>query len=260
VGLAEQISYRHSYTICCSVHNWRPVRMRRAAGSPKPGVHEFTLRIGLAGHEEFHFLRDGDKHQMIYPAKDRSLTRDVPVRGPDHLGEGKNWSIVGETGDTVTLQLQVWEGDISLTAVHSSQGSKTFKSLRGHFRRKYFVYAQWTNWGFTAMTPDESGSPGVYRSTMKMPAAGVQSFQIVVDENIHQALYPELAFTDQLVAEVRGPDARGPDLCWALSAPPGSLVEIKLDLLAEDRRERVTWDILEERLVSPSGLLTISEE
>merc|ERR1711879_648209 len=208
------------------------------------GIYESSFRIGPDGHEEFHFLRDGDKYQMIYPAKNRSLTRDVPVRGPDHLGEGKDWSVVGETGEKVTIQLQVLDGTITVTLNQANQGEKIFKSLQGIFRRKYFVYSQWTNWGFTPMAA--SSTAGVYRSEMKMPQAGVSTFQIVVDENPLQAIYPDLEYTDQLTSPANGPDSKGSKLCWAIAAAPGSIVEIKLDTKADDRREMVTWKVIQE--------------
>jgi len=242
VGLAESIKYRHNYVIMSSANAMKPMLMKRADGGN--GIFEYSFRIGLSGHEEFHFLRDGDKHQIVYPAKNRSLTRDVPVRGPDHLGEDKFWSVIGETGEMVNLQLQVVDGEFNLTIAQQNAGTKVFKSLEGTFRRKYFVYAQWTNWGFTAMSP--SSTQGAYRCEMKMPEAGVSTFQIVIDENPNQAIYPELEYADQLISPAVGPDAKGPNLCWAIAAPPGSILEVRLDLGAADRREMVTWRTTQE--------------
>merc|ERR1712110_1352946 len=122
-----------------------------------------------------------------------------------------------------------------------NQGEKIFKSLQGTFRRKYFVYSQWTNWGFTAMAP--SSSAGVYGSEMKMPEAGVSTFQIVIDESPNQAFYPDLEYTDQLPSQTNGPDSKGQKLCWAIAAAPGSIIEIKFDTKVDDRREMVTWKV-----------------
>nr|AQS99271.1 type I polyketide synthase [Gambierdiscus excentricus] len=240
VGLAmSRPKYKRNYIVLGSWNNFQPFKAKRA-----DGAYMFEFRIGLTGHEEFNFLRDGDKHQVIYPARDRSLTRDVPVRGPDHFGEGKRWSVIGETGERVHVQLKVKEGELTVSIDQESQGMKTFKSLAGAQRRRYFVYSQWTNWGFTPMEPDSQNPTSIKRLTMTMPAEGVQSFQIVVDEDVHQALHPELEFADQLMSCAQGPDAKGPGLCWAISAHPGSRVEIKLNLSVLDTRETVTWRVV----------------
>jgi len=242
VGLVQSMgTYKHQYSIVGSWNNHRQQKMKRVEGG-KPGLHVFEFRIGLSGHEEFNFMRDGDKYQVIYPAKNRSLTRDVPVRGPDHFGTEKRWSVVGETGETVRVELQVHEGDITMTLNNSAQGVKAFRSLRGSFRRKYYVYSQWANWGFTPMQPDPHGAMNVYRLEARMPMEdGPQSFQIVVDEDVHQTFHPELEFADQLMSLTLGPDAKGPSLCWSLAEEPGAFVEITLNLDVSDRREMVSW-------------------
>jgi len=243
LGLVNSVKpYKHKYMIIGSWNQLKPMEMKAVAG--KPGTYVIDFRIGLYGHEEFHFLRDGDEYQAIYPAKDRSLTRDVPVRGPDHFCGGKNWACVGETGEQVQVTLQVAEGDISVTIHNKQQGPKVFKSMRGSFRRKYYVYSQWTNWGFTPMSPDTHGAAGVYRLEMKMPAQGPQSFQVVVDEDVHQAIHPELEFADQLMSMTQGPDGKGPGICWCLDELPGSLVQITLNLGVADRKEMVTWKVI----------------
>uniref|UniRef100_A0A6T1IA36 Beta-ketoacyl synthase C-terminal domain-containing protein n=1 Tax=Alexandrium monilatum TaxID=311494 RepID=A0A6T1IA36_9DINO len=242
-ALADSLGrHKHEYQVVGSWNNFQPQVMRRS--TKKPGAYEFEFRIGLYGHEEFRFMRDGDKFQTIYPAKNRSLTRDVPVRGPDHFAGEKYWSCIGETGDLVRLELQVAEGDITVTTENSAQGSKVFKSLRGSFRRRYFVYSQWTDWGFTPMGLDPRGAARVYRLEFAMPDGGPQSFQIVVDEDVHQAFHPELGFADQLMSPTQGPDAKGPGLCWSVDELPGSLVEITLNLATADRMETVTWKVV----------------
>jgi len=238
-GLVESMGvYKHFYSIVGSWNNFRSEKMKRIE-SEKPGTHAFEFRIGLYGHEEFHLQRDGDKYQTIYPAKDRSLTRDVPVRGPDHFGEEKYWSVVGETGELVRVELEVHEGNITVTLDNKQQGVKKFQSLRGTFRRKYHVYSQWSDWGFTPMGLKDKAN--TFKAEMTMPEDGPQSFQIVIDENVHQAYHPELEFADQLMSPCQGPDGKGLGMCWSIDEEPGTRVEITLDLNASDRREVVTW-------------------
>merc|ERR1712061_346800 len=69
-------------------------------------IWECQVRIGLIGMEYFHFARDYDDCQSIYPSE-TGFDENVPVRGPDELRADREWRITGKTGDVPILRLQV---------------------------------------------------------------------------------------------------------------------------------------------------------
>lgn len=75
------------------------------------GIHEVTLRFA-ANEEEFHFVRDGDHGQSIYPAEFQAEDEAVPVLGPDAACGGRNWLLRGAPGEAAQLRLQVEGGRV----------------------------------------------------------------------------------------------------------------------------------------------------
>merc|ERR1712050_450329 len=75
--LAAQHFFTHAYSVVGSWTNFQPQKMQ--PNFSQSGLFEFSIRIGLEGHEEFHFLRDGDKRQRIYPACHKPTNATVPV-------------------------------------------------------------------------------------------------------------------------------------------------------------------------------------
>mmetsp|Transcript_19800 Transcript_19800/g.57450 ORF Transcript_19800/g.57450 Transcript_19800/m.57450 type:complete len:562 (+) Transcript_19800:3-1688(+) len=72
---AELPAYRHRYSIISSWTIWKPMEIQAARGVG-PGVFETTVKIGMQRQEEFRFLRDADKMQAIYPARQRLSETD----------------------------------------------------------------------------------------------------------------------------------------------------------------------------------------
>nr|AQS99232.1 type I polyketide synthase [Gambierdiscus excentricus] len=74
---AELPPFRHRYHVVSSWTLWKPLEMKPAKGAP-PGTFETTAKIGFQRHEEFRFLRDADKWQAIYPARQQD-DRESPT-------------------------------------------------------------------------------------------------------------------------------------------------------------------------------------
>jgi len=236
-------SVSHSYCISGSWNRFEPTVMRP---SPTDDMGLFTVdvRIGLTGTEEFNFLRDGKADEIIYPAHHRALSGDVPVRGPSIYGKGKYFGINGQTGDRVTIQLQVWDGEICVTTNSTEQGMVTFRNMPGIEGKRYFLVGDWNNRFPVPLRPTSKNN--VFEARMVMPditweADGGARFHIVEDEDERQAIHPEMRNADQGISPACGPDTAGEGMDWAILAEVGQVVVITLDMSQADRRKMVTW-------------------
>jgi len=233
--------------------------MRAGTKDGEPGFFEAEIRIGLDREESFHFLRDADPNQAIYPARGKAKeTNDMPVRGPDHRGEGKHWQVVGRMGEAVTVQLRVWEGEITVSTSSTARGLCTWTSNPGRAPTVYYVSATWNEYGFSPMTPDPGGNKHVFRLRKTLTRERIEAFQIVVDKDFGQVIHPEMQLADQLVSQAFGPDAKGEDLHWGFYGTPSTVIEITLDLsqMDVDRHKVVTWTMaaLKEEKIIRHGL------
>jgi len=238
LGLAASKTFHHKYAIVGSWSAWKPVEMRAAK---EPGVHTVKVSIGLEGLEHFQFQRDRDPMQAIYPAGKAVANVSVPVRGPDHLGEGKHWMVTGSTGDEVTISLKVASGSITVTTICLASGIQEWTSLAP---RRYFVTASFNDWYHTEMLP-EPGADGQALKARIYLRGGEQAFHIVVDNDPNLTIHPELHMADQLQSLALGPDAKGRGLHWGLVGELGELLDITLDLSQADRRKAVTWTFVD---------------
>jgi polyketide synthase-associated protein len=232
--VASQPKFVHRYLILGSWNGFAPARLDPVPG--EPGFYQTTVRIGLTGHEEFHFVRDGDTRQIIYPATKKALRPTVPVRGPDIYGEGKYWSLVGTTGDLFTVQFQVLEGQITVTTSSPAYGTRTFRSSA---EKSFYVTRQNYNWGYEQMNTKDGS---IYTLQITLSSDGFEAFQIAEDMNSCLAIYPEMPMAGNMMSQVCGPDAKGDGLHWALVGAPGSTVEITLDFNQTDKAAMVTWE------------------
>jgi len=233
--------HSHRYSICGSWAIFAPQKMHGVVGN-EPGLFEVTFRIGENGHEEFHFLRDGNADEIIYPAHHRDFSGDSPVRGPDTRGKEKYFGIVGETGDEVMIQLQVWDGEITVTTESSSRGMITFRSISGMAGKAYFVVGEWNKW---LATPLHLVRDDVWEMKFVLPRCECAQFQIIEDEDLRQAIHPEMPLAGLGTSCALGPDADGAGLYWIIDAIPGQSVVITLDMTQKDRRSLVSWSIAE---------------
>jgi len=228
----------HRYFVVGSWNRFEPKLMRPTPTSD-PGLYIVEVRIGLTGTEEFNFLRDGKADEVIYPAHHRALSGDVPVRGPSVHGKGKYFGINGHTGDRVTIQLQVWDGEVLVTIDSLDTGMVTFRNMPGIEGKRYFLVGEWNNRFPVPLRP--ANKEKVFEARMVMPHDGKQRFHIVEDEDERQAIHPEMPNADQGISYARGPDADGEGLDWAIVAGIGQVVVITLDMSQTDGRQMVTW-------------------
>lgn len=239
------LRYEHSYAVVGTWTSWTPHELTR--NPDEAGVWECTLRMGPSGEEEFQFVRDSDPQQSIYPARPRTSSLDVAVRGPDQLGKGKHWLIQGRMDEFYTIRLEVDDGGITVTTSHAS-GVRVWKSKDGWDRHDYCVAGSWSNWICEMLNMDPQ-LPGFFKYRGQVGTdfseehqGFVEFFQVVVDEDMGQALYPELPDTGPGECIVHGPDGESQGRMWmARSLRPGAFFEIVLNLKAEDRRQIVTW-------------------
>lgn len=234
--------HSHRYSICGSWAIFQPQKMHAVVGS-EPGLFSVTFRIGETGHEEFHFLRDGNADEIIYPAHHRDISGDSPLRGPDTRGKGKYFGIVGETADEVMVQLQVWDGEITVTTESSSRGMVTFRSVPGNAGKAYFVVGEWNKW---LAKPLHLVRDDVWEMKFVLPRCECPQFQIIEDEDLRQAIHPEMPLAGLGTSCALGPDADGAGLYWIIDAIPGQTVVITLDMSQTDRRSLVSWSIAED--------------
>merc|ERR1719181_553676 len=88
--------------------------------------------------------------------------------------------------------------------------------------------------------PMEKVSEDVYRCIMTVREDDNQMFQIRIDQDPAQAIYPELhgaAYSG--LSSALGPDNMGQETFWYIAAEDGSKVEITLDYSQADPRHRV---------------------
>ncbi|CAJ1458008.1 unnamed protein product [Effrenium voratum] len=236
-------AYEHSYMLLGSF----------TAGHMQPmnhveGVWRSNFRLGVTGEEEFQISRDGDLNQLIYPAQSGAVKTTVPARGPDSLGREKFWMIRGMPGEKIEVLLEVVEGHVRVTVSSEVRGDKTWDSEDGWERHSYYAYASWSGWVPVPMVMDPS-EPGVFRAYGKVQASfapqygcHVERFFLIMDEDMNQALYPQLNCSEPFQYVMEGPSGNPSSLCWHIqSRVPDARFEVILDLTAEDYRHRVSW-------------------
>jgi len=241
LGLAATLRFEHSYHILASWGGWSPQRLEPVPG--EPGCWQTTVRIGNTGQEQFHFQRDRDARQSIYPARRNAARGLAAVRGPDIRRAGMNWLLSGRTGEKVTVRLQVRAGAITVTTASDAHGVTTFRSRQGEDRRQYFLTGSFNDWGFQAMVRQGARR---HRAEVRV-REGAEWFQVVVDEDTSQAVHPEMREAEQLASRACGPDSQGEGLYWAIYEEPGAVVEVTLDFAEKDRRDTVKWEVVGSR-------------
>lgn len=233
-------SYRHTYAIVGSWTTWRLRPMERDQGME--GVWSTTTRIGITGREEFHFLRDNDESQAIYPRVAKASRQAIPVMGPDAQGKGNNWLVQGSQGDALNIQLCVLDGEITVTARVVNRPKKVWHNGRAddHSWQEYFLTGSWNRWGFSKMMRDTQAD-GIFRHRVRLGDEGFHEFQITVEKDWSQKLYPHIEGAGLFEGVLCGPDAGGHGLNWYFEGSPGDLYEIVLDISQEDSHRVVSW-------------------
>jgi len=121
--LVDGTECEHHYFILGSWTAWKCIQMRSVNATP--GLYEAKVRIGTTGAERFHFMRDRDSEQVLYPRDPKTDRQNSSIRGPDGAGRGKHWVIRGETGEHALVQLRVLP-EVTEVKVSSSHGEQTW--------------------------------------------------------------------------------------------------------------------------------------
>jgi hypothetical protein len=204
------------------------------------GCYETVLRIGNTGSEEFQFVRDHDDSQVIYPTVS-TIAKSVPLRGPDSNGKGKHWTVMGETGDVVRLRLVIKDGEITVTICPKSGVERVWKNLPAGVAGSYYLS---DHDGRCKRMQPRKDNPQVQKASITTMDDEGYHFQILIDKDPNQAIYPELNGASlSAITSAMGPDALGPDYFWSIPAPDGSKIEITYDPTQSDSRRVVTWRI-----------------
>jgi len=242
--------YRHTYSIVGTWTSWAPQDM--VPVPDEEGTWSCKLRIGLGGVEDFQFIRDRDFKQAIYPARPQTTKTSVRVRGPDELGHGKNWRIRGPPGDTVRIRLKIVDARVTITLVSDTRGRRIWQSEVGWARREYYLTGSFNGWLYTPMTMDPV-RPGIFKAVGTVAdkfdvfkTGFLAEFQIVIDEDVERAYYPDVDGGGSGECIVCGPggDGAGKYFLVRTSCMPSRAFEVALDLTAIDRRKTVTWTLI----------------
>lgn len=279
-------TFNHSYSVAGTWTAWKCQEMVRS--QYEEGLWITSVRLGLSGQEEFQFVRDRDWCQVIHPAASRVTRTDVAVRGPDNLGHGRNWLLMGRSNDVVTIKLRVLDGEIMVTTCFNEQDEQMWQNITADALDDpvFLISGSWNGWGFDVMkkahflsaeeaaaTKEKPQDRAVFQYDLVMGDEGVAEFQIVVDDwgaehqpnptkwlpamnpNLKEAqrrLYPNLPKAGLGDAYVCGPDNRGHGLNWAISGSPGQQLRVTLDPLA-DGKKAVWWTEI------PSSIAAIAD-
>jgi len=272
-GEAEEPTQNHTYSINGSWINWRPREMELAESDKYNQVWKGTIIIGQFGFESFHFVRDGDDKQIIYPAFRPEMPKyetiadlrhetpflvgghmtdaNLPVRGPDDNSEGKYFVVIGEYQEIVDVSLELRRGEIIVKASGRQSKpawSRLWRSGTGWNRRQFYVTGSFNNWTFSKMHPI-ARSRGRFFFDLPQNQDWSGEFQIAEDRDCRQMLWPAQNAAGSGEVLVEGPGKHeiglGPDAkSWRLHWQPG-IVRILLDMTAADRRTVVTWSVLD---------------
>nr|AQS99308.1 type I polyketide synthase [Gambierdiscus excentricus] len=207
----EPLRHEHSYYISGSLTQWRPREMQRSG----PCTWEYASRIRTKGGADFVFLRDNDPTQTLYALEGLAM-------GPgDGTGE---FRVVGGIGEAVTVKLCVEDGVVQVSA-----GSATWQSPENG-RDRYFAVGSWNAWSFSEMETDGD----VHTLRFEIGARGCEEFQLVANKSWQMRLFPPHSRAAPGRSVVCGPAPQGGGQNWMVFGPVGQLMEIRLDLAAED--------------------------
>jgi len=244
-GPSEFQTFPHRYQVMGSWSAYAMCDMVSVGG--ERGMFEYSFRMGPSGQENFQIVRDSDSEQVIYPAYPRSQRRGVPVRGPDHLGKGKLFSLSGEQGDRAVIKLRAKDGHITISVGTASMGIRTWESVDGKRWKRFFISGSWLD-GCEQLEEDTAH---VYRTEVTMTERGFEEFQVLLDEDPGRAYYPESSGFASGQVFVCGPDHDAAGRFFRIEGLPGQRFEISVSPRAQDRRRTVTWrPLLEDGLVA----------
>ncbi|CAJ1461342.1 unnamed protein product [Effrenium voratum] len=227
-GPKEMPSYTHSYQILGSLTQMKMIPMKPVRGLRN--VFEYSTRMGLQSYETFHFFRDYDRSQVIYPARHMPKISSVPVRGPDAGGAENFFAAHGRQGERLVIRLEVADAHVTVSAESLAAGTRTWHSQEGRARKQFSVVGSWSPGG-TPMAQDPENQDRYVAHMTIASKYGQEEFQIWQDEDPNRAIFPEAAGSHSGGSLVLGPH-RGASDCNIIekSLPiqdPRTLVKIE---------------------------------
>jgi len=241
-SVPRPLRYHHRYQVTGTWNSGRFDEMKACAEN----VFEFQGKIGVSGREEFQLVRDNDAQQIIYPAVAACDRLDVPVRGPDDLGEGKMWVVTGSVGEMVKIRVEANDGQVIVSASTRSGGEKVWESQEGLERHTYWLNFTSGQCVPMARDPDVTGvwrARGTIGQNFSEQYRGLcEFFNVIVDEDANFGYYPDVACASSGECIVWGPDKCPPSTPFLVKSwQAGAGFEVVLDTTAVDRRKIVTW-------------------
>jgi len=227
--------YQHSYSIVDNICGWKPYR----GVNPAPGVWTWSRgQISASGEAQVFFLRDDDQAQMIYPLD----PEEMPVMGPDELGEGRRFPVWGAEGEHRHATLRIENGCLSVSLTTGSMGERIWMGDRELGLQMFFIAGSFNKWSLQEME-GKLGKP-LYRHRFTIGPSCAEEFQIVVNKNWKMRLYPKGNGDAPGIGLLCGPDRKGNKNFWKVTGSPGQVAEIVLNLAAEDHCKMVACEIL----------------
>jgi polyketide synthase-associated protein len=224
---------------CFIVGSWNDGKVQQM--TPLVGEEEayaITFTLPATKRAKFHFVRDRDSAQGIYPASDNAEDSAIPIKGPSARGMGRNFMIRGEPKESVTLRLSISNGHINLNGESSTGQTWSWEST-DDLSTKYQVCGSFNDWGLSPMVPDGE-RPGVFRYRF-FPQNVPEEFQIVVDGEQKWTVHPTAPDAELGEGLVSGPDDAGEGLHWIIREVSFDELEIVIDWNQLDRRRIVSW-------------------
>jgi len=196
--------------------------------------------IGRSGKLSFYFVRNGDEdNQAIYPAAPlvtvNGKKSPVQVNGPDNARFGRSFEVHGASGEKVSMSLHVADAAISVTTSVGSKMKKVWESVP----RRFVIAGTWSEDNGKAFLEPDSSQPGVHRGRFRIGKSRVESFQVLVNGDPKQVLFPEIDGAMPGESIVVGPSAESDDKSWQVAGPWGVEVEVMVCLKEDDSRHLV---------------------
>lgn len=203
---------------------------------------------GLPGNGKmnFHFVQNGAiEGQDIYPivpaVKIDGNKPEAQVSGPDGARGSRSFQVHGYTGSKVQVHLHAADGIFSVTAAIAGSKSASMdggwkKTWKSTARRYALSGTFYDNGGKIFLEPD-SDDPSIHRGRFRMGSES-ESFQVLVDGDAQQVLYPEIDGSMPGESILCGP-ANGVSNSWQIGGAYGVDVEVIVSVNEMDMRHVV---------------------
>lgn len=232
------------YYFSASWSDWSLQEM--AEDQDNPGVYRIETRL-LKTAGIFNIVRNQDWRQLLYPGTRYAHGDPGEAFGPDQWGRGLSWLMEGKPGDVFEVELQRSGGEVSAASLQVCwrlvrQEEPSPELVEQARVPRYYLVGSWDRW----LTRRKMTLQGKRYVAEVAVGTDPERFQILSDGDWNRILYPSVAdagLEDE--AQLRGPDARGAQICWAIGASSeergGGRFEVSLHLGDGSRPLSVAW-------------------